>query len=309
MALGADQDSAPAGPFVDRQAKREDTTMTQRIAGPGRPGASSEPTATLTRVLLACGAIGAPLFLLVFHLDMLTRPGYDLLRHGPSQLMTGDRGWLQIANFVVTGLLMLACAVGLRRALAPGPGSTWGPLLMGAYGLGMICTGIFVTDPQKGYPPGTPNDAIPDVTVAASWHENLHTLSVAVTYTALTAACFVLARRLAAEPGGRWWAVALIATGVAAPAVLLVGTMILPGLISDRETADWYFRVDGVLGRVVIPLGWIWAALVPIRLLGMLARTQATPLATGGRAVGQRHGIRRGPQTGGDATDPGRRPA
>lgn len=117
----------------------------------------------VTRALLACGAIGAFLFLVVFHLDAATRPGYELLRHGPSLPMTGDRGWLQIANFMVTGVLMLACAVGLRRALVPGRGSRWGPLLMAAYGVGMICTGVFVTDPQLGFPPGTPQDLLPGV--------------------------------------------------------------------------------------------------------------------------------------------------
>ena len=45
----------------------------------------------LTRLLLACGAVGVPLFLVVFHLDAATRPGFDLLRHGPSLLMNGDR--------------------------------------------------------------------------------------------------------------------------------------------------------------------------------------------------------------------------
>jgi Protein of unknown function (DUF998) len=118
-----------------------------------------------TLALLACGAIGASLFLIVFHLDAATRPGYELIRHGPSLLMLGDLGLIQITNFVVTGMLMLACAVRLRRAIVAGRGSRWGPLLMGAYGLGMICTGVFVADPQLGFPPGTSRDLLPGVTV------------------------------------------------------------------------------------------------------------------------------------------------
>jgi hypothetical protein len=221
------------------------------------------------RALLAGGAVGVPLFLVVFHLDAATRPGFDLLRHGPSLLMTGDRGGLQIANFVITGVLMLACAVGARRALVPGPGSRWGPVLMAAYGLGMICTGVFVTDPQMGFPPGTPQDLLPGVNAEASWHANVHTASVLFMYAALTAACFVFARRFAAEPGGRRWAAGLVATGVAAPIVLVVGAFVLQTLSLSSE---WIAVADGVAGRVIIPLGWIWAALVPARLMTNLPR-------------------------------------
>ena len=32
-------------------------------------------------------------------------------------LALGDHGWIQIANFVITGLLLIACAAGLRQVL------------------------------------------------------------------------------------------------------------------------------------------------------------------------------------------------
>ena len=159
---------------------------------------------------------------------------------------------------------MVGCAVGLRRALTPGVAARWGPLLMGAYGLGMVCTGVLRTDPQMGYPPGTPEDLLPGVNAEASWHGILHTLSVMGMYAAVTAACFVLARRFAGEPGGRWWAAALFANGVAAPVVLVVGAFILQTL---SVSSHLFAVADGIAGRVIIPLGWIWAALVPIRLM------------------------------------------
>jgi hypothetical protein len=36
---------------------------------------------------------------------------------------------------VVAGPLFAASAVGMRRVLHPGRGGTWGPLLVGVYGL------------------------------------------------------------------------------------------------------------------------------------------------------------------------------
>jgi uncharacterized protein DUF998 len=225
----------------------------------------------VTRALLACGAFGASLFLVVFHVDAAVRPGFEFLRHGPSLLMTGDLGWIEITNFVATGVLMLACAAGLRRAVPSGPASRWGPLLMGAYGLGMISTGIFVTDPQLGFPPGTPQDLLPGTNAEASWHGNVHTLSVMFTYAALTAACFVFARRFAAQPGGRWWAVSLAANGVAAPTVLLVGAFVFQPL---SVSSEWFAAADGVTGRLIIPLGWVWAALVSVRLMATLRQPE-----------------------------------
>lgn len=233
----------------------------------------------VTRGLLACGAAGAFLFLVVFHLDAATRPEYELLRHGPSLLMLGDRGWIQIVNFVVTGVLMLACAAGLRRASPAGGPRRWGPLLMAGYGAGMICTGVFVTDPQLGYPPGTPN-LLPGTATETSWHGNLHWMAVFFMYAMASAACFVLARRFAAEPGGRWWAVCLTVNGLAAPAVLLVGTMFLQ---PNSLSSEGFAAADGVAGRAIIPLGWIWAALVAVRLLTTRHRRPAGSSVAGHR--------------------------
>ena len=55
-----------------------------------------------------------------------TREGFDLRRHPLSLLSLGELGWIQIGNFVVAGLLVVAFAVGLRRVLHPGRGGTWG---------------------------------------------------------------------------------------------------------------------------------------------------------------------------------------
>ena len=71
----------------------------------------------LTRVLLICGLVAGPFYIVVGLIQALTRPGFDLLRHDLSLLANGDLGWIQITNLVLTGLLVVAFAVGLRRAL------------------------------------------------------------------------------------------------------------------------------------------------------------------------------------------------
>jgi hypothetical protein len=143
----------------------------------------------VTKAMLGCGAVGSTMFVLVFLLDGATRMGYDPVYHPVSALSLGDRGWIQITNLVVAGLLMIVFAVGLRRALYPGQGAKWGPLLFGVFGLGLLFSGIFVMDPMQGYPPGAPSGINSDV----SWQHNVHDASGIVVFSSLPIACFVLA--------------------------------------------------------------------------------------------------------------------
>jgi Protein of unknown function (DUF998) len=65
-------------------------------------------------------------------------------------------GWIQVANFILCDVLFVACAAGMRQVMRGTQGSTWGPLRVGIFGLGMLGAGMFTADPSLGYPPGTP---------------------------------------------------------------------------------------------------------------------------------------------------------
>jgi hypothetical protein len=162
----------------------------------------------LTRVLLICGLIAGPFYIVVGLIQALTRPGFDLLRHDLSLLANGTLGWIQVTNFVLSGLLVLAFATGMRRVLRGSRGEIWGPVLLGVYGLGLIGAGFFTADPAFGFPPGTPANAH-----AISWHGLLHIITAGIGFLALIAACFVLARRFASHRQ-REWAAYSLATGV-----------------------------------------------------------------------------------------------
>jgi Protein of unknown function (DUF998) len=154
----------------------------------------------ITRSLLGYGVVAGPLYAVVSLAQALTRDGFDLARHQWSLLSNGDLGWVQVTNFVLTGLMTVAFAVGLRRALGTGPGATWAPRLVAAYGVGLVVAGIFRADPTLGFPPGTPAGR-----GAVSWHGFVHLTAAGIGFTCLAVACFVLARRLAAD-GQRGWA-------------------------------------------------------------------------------------------------------
>src|ERR1700716_475481 len=200
--------------------------MTETITPPGVRAAGATGDRA-TRLLLIAGVIGGPLFMVVGLVQAFTRPGFDLRRHALSMLSLGDLGWIQITNFELAGLLVVALAIGMRRALHPGAAGTWGPPLMAAYGVGFMIAGIFRIDPALGYPPGTP-----DTFTGFSWHGMLHFLGFTVAFIALIAACFVFTRRFASL-GQRGWAAYCAATGAVAFVLIAVGMAnVVPASVS-----------------------------------------------------------------------------
>src|SRR5688572_18788415 len=63
------------------------------------------------------------------------------------------RWWVQTANFVLTGLMVLAAASGFARVWGRKSRAATG--FLAGYGLAMIGGGIFPADPVDGFPPGT----------------------------------------------------------------------------------------------------------------------------------------------------------
>lgn len=217
--------------------------------GASREGNGKQPLAL--RLLLACGVIGPLLFIVVFLIEGATRPDYSAWHHYVSSLSLGGQGWIQIANFIICGILVLGFATGLRRVLCPGKGCTWGPILLGIFGLCLIGAGIFVTDPLLGYPPGAPGT----VTLHGTYHNILSLFA----FTSLVVACFVLARRFASDPAWRGWAFYSIATGI----VVVVFFV----LSADLTTSPDPNAPAGLLQRISIITGWSWIALVALRLM------------------------------------------
>lgn len=168
-----------------------------------------DPAARVTRSLLGYGVIAGPLYVGVVLVQAVIRPGFDLARDDASLLSNGSLGWIQIANFLVTGLMVIACAVGIRRALVGGRGPSWGPSLIALYGIGLIGAGIFVADPMNGFPAGAPTGR-PDL---ISLHGILHIVAAGVGFLCFVAACFVFARRFAGQHR-RAWSRFSLATGI-----------------------------------------------------------------------------------------------
>lgn len=170
-------------------------TLTRTTTAHRLHGASTRSTARL----LSAGIAAGPVFMATYGLQALTRDGFEPGKHPLSLLALGEHGWIQIANFISVGSMLIAFGVGVGSVLPHGRGSTWGPRLIKAMGLGLVAAGVFVTDAGAGFPVGA-TVGRPEM----SWHGALHETGFAVTMLAWTAACLVL-RSHFANLGDRGW--------------------------------------------------------------------------------------------------------
>ncbi|WP_082939517.1 DUF998 domain-containing protein [Mycobacterium sp. 852014-50255_SCH5639931] len=95
---------------------------------------------------LLCGVLAGPLFVTAFTVIGAARRGYDWRRYPVSSLAVGRQGWYQRINFILAGVLYSCAAAGLahcdRRRIGPRPV----PALVAGAGIGLIGSGVFVTD-------------------------------------------------------------------------------------------------------------------------------------------------------------------
>jgi len=147
-----------------------------------------------------------------FMLGIGWRPLADPAGAWPSGLTLGPYGAAQVANFVVSGLLLCLFALGLHLRVTNGRGPTpVGPALMFVAGVAMALMG-FRTDPIERVGP-------------RSLHGLIHDSAFIVFVLAILAALFFLWRRLRKDALWRGHARYTLATGI-----LALLSLILPGV-------------------------------------------------------------------------------
>jgi len=168
------------------------------------------------RTLLWTGIVLGPIFYAIALSQILTRTGFDITRQPLSLLALGEAGWIQTANFIVTGLLALGLAVALFGS-DKGFAGLAAAVLIALFGAGMILAGVFPSDPSMGFPPGAP-EGIPD---AMSEGAKLHGLGFMVAFSALTLAFAAFGFMLWADQ--RVFAVASFAMIIVIPVIIGAG--------------------------------------------------------------------------------------
>ncbi|MDX1435570.1 MAG: DUF998 domain-containing protein [Anaerolineales bacterium] len=217
-----------------------------------------------TRFLLLGGLLAGPFFTLAWFLGAIGRQDYSALRHPISSLSIGSAGWTQTAAFLITGMLMLAFAVGVRGVFRPRGLSRWAAVFLAAAGVGLVGAGLFVTDPMNGYPPGTP--LVPtDFTVPG----RLHRAFSALFFGGLPLSAFSFARWFSRQ-GHSTWATYSRASAWGFLAAFVVTTVAFLGVGGLDDMA-------GLLQRFTLVIGWAWVTLLAYHLQKIAPRDVEPP--------------------------------
>lgn len=201
---------------------------------------------TNTRSLLQWGVAAGPFYLAVGLIQALVRDGFDLGRHPLSVLSNGPGGWVQTANFALTGCMVIAAAIGIGRALRPhAKGSGW---ILGVFGVSMILAAVFPADPVDGFPVGTPEGFPTTVSTTGMIHFAVGALG----FLALAVSCMTVGVALSRRAQPRIARLSFLAgltviLGFLAPAVIPASGPVL-----------------GIWVSVVV--GWVWLAGVSVWL-------------------------------------------
>lgn len=195
----------------------------------------------VTKSLLGWGVVAGPFYLIVGLAQALLVPGFDLSRHALSLLLLGELGWIQAANLCLSGLMVLAAAVGFAR-LMPRRANIWAGVFLGLYGLSLFAAAIFPPDPMAGFPIGGTDATTPSMSGL------LHLIAGAIGFVSLAVAAVIvgawlrrIGRRAAAATS--WIAAGIIVLGFLAGAAL---AMVPAGV--------------GLLWLAVVA-GWAWLAI------------------------------------------------
>ncbi|ONI69210.1 hypothetical protein BWI15_21575 [Kribbella sp. ALI-6-A] len=193
-------------------------------------------TTHTTDNLLLAGVLAGPLNLLVVLTQAFTRDGFDPTKHAGSMLTLGNHGWIQTANFIVTGILVILGAIGLRQVIGKKAAS-----LLAVFGAGTALAGVFLPDPALGFPLGTPEGQ----PVTMSWHGTAHFAVGGIGFLAFIACCVVVGNYFRRTNAPRW-ATASYLTGAL---FLAAFAGIASGSAGETITLGFW---------AAIALAWIW---------------------------------------------------
>ena len=182
----------------------------------------------------------------------LVTPGYSHVSETVSQLGAQGRPHPEVMNtgFIVYGLQINCLAYGLYRWLGRHTGAKMVWLLLGAYGTGVLLSGIFQDDSKAL---GTP----------ATLEGTLHSVFAMVAFFALVIAMVMFARIVYFYPA--WRNIALLSLVIA----------LLNLALSLMFLMEVFGSVEGLLQRFFYVISLVWVEAVSLRCLRLPSSTGA----------------------------------
>jgi hypothetical protein len=204
------------------------------------------------RKLSAWAGILAPaIFVGVFTVEGILRNGYDPLKMYISALSLGNRGWLQISNFIVLGLLLFIFTLGLSKEFQTGKASRGGIITLYIISVLFFISGPFVMDPTE-----TPADQM-------SVHGLIHGLSGGIVFLLMPIIIFIFLRRFFSDNNWqsfRWWTLIL---GV----IEATGVTIFTYVSKIPVEQNAYINYFGLFQRIALIPFMVWVFIFGIEIL------------------------------------------
>jgi len=204
------------------------------------------------RKLSAWAGILAPaIFVGVFTVEGVLRSGYHPLKMYISALSLGNRGWLQISNFIVLGLLLFIFTLGLSKEFQTGKASRGGIITLYIISVLFFISGPFVMDPKE-----TPADQM-------SVHGLIHGISGGIVFLLMPIIIFIFLRRFFSDNNWqsfRWWTLIL---GV----IEATGVIIFTYVSKIPVEQNTYINLLGLFQRIALIPFMVWVFIFGIEML------------------------------------------
>ena len=211
------------------------------------------------RLAAWAGIIGSALFVAIFTIEGWLRPGYAPLKMYVSALSLGPRGWIQMANFLLFGVLLFVFTRLIAAEFQAGKAARAGLVLLTIISCCYFISGPFVMDPT-----GTP---LSQVTV----HGTVHGIAGAIVFILMPVTIFVYLGRFRSDP--KWkslqWAALVLGTISAVGSVMLTIFTKFPAL--QNLFIDWL----GLIQRTSIVPFMLWVFIFAVALLRKTTQRQA----------------------------------
>jgi Protein of unknown function (DUF998) len=225
------------------------------------PGSDvTEGSARAFRAKTACGVVAGPAFVSAFTAIGARRAGYDWRRHAVSSLADGRDGWTQRTNFMIAGALYCVAATGLAQSPRETAGPSAVPAIILGAGVGLIGSGVFITDPVAGFPPSEQAPGGVSLPRAPTRAGKLHNLCAIPIFAGIPVAALTCACSAARRGEYRW------ATYCAGSAIGMTGTFVLFGAAFGG--APRLAGRAGVFQRISVATGFGWLSALFLRALG-----------------------------------------
>ncbi len=195
------------------------------------------------------GMLAPIIFVMIFTIEGFLRPGYDIFTMYISELSFGPRGWIQITNFIITGILLLIFTRGITTEFTEGKASRAGPILFAIIGSFLAMSGPLVMDPRDA--PWT----------LLTWHGIIHGILGAMVFILAAVTCFIFYRRFREDEkwkSHKWWTLVI--------GIVISASIILLSIADKSPTPNIFTALAGIIQRLIIIPFMVWIFTVALGL-------------------------------------------